>query len=307
MSGIMYKNRPYAGGGGAGGASALSDLTDTSISSPTNGQVLKYNNGFWENDDESGGTTVVANPTGTPTEELSTIQIGQDIYEIVGGGGGGGSIERDVLWTGIAHTVNDTFTLSDDITNYDFLMLYGRPTDVPSEYHIGILDVESLLTGISNNNAYFSYEYYDTQYTRGIFTDAHTFKVYQRNGNYDFTKIEGIKLGSGGGGGASDDYSTTEQTIGSWIDGKPIYQITYEPSSTLHTNGKAWVDTGMVISDIESIIDFEIVAKDTYVNKPANIKCAFFRYNNNNIQIYVVDQWYLDILAVTVKYTKTTD
>ena len=35
-----------------------------------------------------GGTTVIANPTGTPTDELETIQIGNDIYEVVGGGGG---------------------------------------------------------------------------------------------------------------------------------------------------------------------------------------------------------------------------
>lgn len=52
MSGIMYKNRPYAGGGG-GGASALSQLTDVDISSPSNGQILKYNgtSGKWENAD----------------------------------------------------------------------------------------------------------------------------------------------------------------------------------------------------------------------------------------------------------------
>ena len=91
MSGIFYKNRPYVGGGGgAGGASALSDLTDTNISSPTNGQVLKYNNGFWENDDESGGTTVVANPTGTASAQLNKLQVGNTIYSIPSGGGGGG-------------------------------------------------------------------------------------------------------------------------------------------------------------------------------------------------------------------------
>ena len=46
-----------AGSGGSGGATALSDLVDVSISSPTNGQVLKYNStsGKWENAAESGG------------------------------------------------------------------------------------------------------------------------------------------------------------------------------------------------------------------------------------------------------------
>lgn len=46
-----------------------------------------------------GGTTVIANPTGTPTDELETIQIGNDIYEIVGGGGGGSAEWIDVIGT----------------------------------------------------------------------------------------------------------------------------------------------------------------------------------------------------------------
>ena len=43
--------------GGSGSSVALSDLVDVSISSPTNGQVLKYNStsGKWENAAESGG------------------------------------------------------------------------------------------------------------------------------------------------------------------------------------------------------------------------------------------------------------
>ena len=41
----------------SGGASALNDLSDVTLASPSNGQVLKYNSttGKWENADESGG------------------------------------------------------------------------------------------------------------------------------------------------------------------------------------------------------------------------------------------------------------
>lgn len=46
-----------------------------------------------------GGTTVIANPSGTPTDELETIQIGNDIYEVVGGGGGGSAEWTDVVGT----------------------------------------------------------------------------------------------------------------------------------------------------------------------------------------------------------------
>lgn len=41
-----------------------------------------------------GGTDVIPNPEGTPTDELHSIQIDEDIYEIVGGGGGASAIEK---------------------------------------------------------------------------------------------------------------------------------------------------------------------------------------------------------------------
>lgn len=48
-------NVQWATPSGGGGASALDDLTDVVISSPSNGEVLKYNGSNWVNDEESGG------------------------------------------------------------------------------------------------------------------------------------------------------------------------------------------------------------------------------------------------------------
>lgn len=64
--------------------SELSDLGDVDLSSPTNGQVLKYNSSTskWENDDDAGGTIVVANPVESATEDLTKLQVGTDIYSI---------------------------------------------------------------------------------------------------------------------------------------------------------------------------------------------------------------------------------
>lgn len=79
------------GGGGGGGSSTLAGLTDVSLSSPADGQILEYDatNQVWKNANPSGGTTVIANPSGTATETLSKIQIGSTIYGISGGSGGG--------------------------------------------------------------------------------------------------------------------------------------------------------------------------------------------------------------------------
>jgi len=58
------------GGGGSGGASALADLTDVTITSPTNGQVLKYNGVNWYNGADESGTG-----GGTSGNSFSTIEI----------------------------------------------------------------------------------------------------------------------------------------------------------------------------------------------------------------------------------------
>lgn len=60
----------------------LEDLSDVDISNPSNGQVLTYdsNNQKWVNANASGGTTVVANPSGSATDNLLKLQVGNTIY-----------------------------------------------------------------------------------------------------------------------------------------------------------------------------------------------------------------------------------
>lgn len=87
MAGILLNEINYSGGND--GASSLNELSDVSIASPQDGNVLKYNSNTskWENAAESGGTTVEANPSGTASDDLTKIQIGSDIYDIPTGGG----------------------------------------------------------------------------------------------------------------------------------------------------------------------------------------------------------------------------
>ena len=89
--------------GGGSGASALDDLTDVSIDDQTldQGQILKYNGTAWVNDDESGGTTVIANPSGTATDSLTKLQVGSDIYSISGGGASAVADLTDVQLTNL--------------------------------------------------------------------------------------------------------------------------------------------------------------------------------------------------------------
>lgn len=138
--------------GGGSGASALDDLTDVSIDDQTldQGQILKYNGTAWVNDDESGGTTVIANPTGTATDSLTKLQVGSDIYSISGGGASAIANLTDVQLTNLVdkqvlrynattqkwENVTAVLTIV-DITQAEYnLLTPAEKTDPTIIYHI---------------------------------------------------------------------------------------------------------------------------------------------------------------------------
>ena len=104
---------------GGGGSSSLAGLSDVTLSSPSNNQVLKYNSTSqkWENQNESGGGSgghTIYDPNGTAMAQRSGLQFtgnasvtddsGNDktVINISGGGGSGGAIYMgaQLLWSG---------------------------------------------------------------------------------------------------------------------------------------------------------------------------------------------------------------
>ena len=57
----------------------LAGLSDTAIVTPSDGQMLVYDNNMWKNK-----TALQANPTGTAVRELKKIQIGDNIFDTFG-------------------------------------------------------------------------------------------------------------------------------------------------------------------------------------------------------------------------------
>ena len=86
--------------GGGGGSSTLAGLSDVTISSPTSGQILKYNGSTWVNGSAGGGSATAL--TDLSDVSLSGLTNGQALVwdasnavwknATVGGGGGGGYI-----------------------------------------------------------------------------------------------------------------------------------------------------------------------------------------------------------------------
>lgn len=129
------------------------------------------------------------------------------------------------------------------------------------------------------------------------------------------SKFEGTKavignqVSSGGGSSALHVYSTEEKVVGTWIDGKPIYEktVVYEGAIT----------SGTVVfndSSIDEIIDvFAQKFFDTYVgNWISTIYSIYELYtthilNSVTAQVNSAYESRITKCRCTVQYTKTTD
>lgn len=102
------------------------------------------------------------------------------------------------------------------------------------------------------------------------------------------------------------NYSTEEQVIGTWINGKPIYQRTININANAQ-EANTW-------ANYDTTIDFEIDELIDYIEKAGLTsisKCGQLAVTNNNgklrIAIYHTTGYYAAVKSVTIQYTKTTD
>ena len=123
--------------------------------------------------------------------------------------------------------------------------------------------------------------------------------------------------------GGSHNYSTEEQIVGKWVDGKPIYEITYyNENPTVSSTYNDFVSTGVTLNNIDNIINingtvirdigdgklcypivyednnYKLIVRPHDINNSGNYNieyCAYFSSNS------------IKNLIITVQYTKTTD
>ena len=99
-------------------------------------------------------------------------------------------------------------------------------------------------------------------------------------------------------------YSLEEQVVGSWIDGKPLYQKTIKLDSQLSLPTNEWVDTKIDGADIGNIIDCKIYNGPTF---SGHALATAYNTANNVIKILSTRQSTNNITAFTIQYTKTSD
>ena len=97
-------------------------------------------------------------------------------------------------------------------------------------------------------------------------------------------------------------YSTNEQVIGTWIDGKPLYQKSFTLSSQLQVASSSWTNANVSVSNIDKIVYGDGISEDgTYQGTLATDK------NNNVIYLQALRSSASYVKYLTVQYTKTTD
>ena len=96
----------YGGGGGSSTLAGLSDV-DLETTTPTDGQILVYDetNQKWVNADEN--VEVVANPNETATATLSKLKVGTTVYEVPQGGGTSNEFVSGVMAEPVSNTITE--------------------------------------------------------------------------------------------------------------------------------------------------------------------------------------------------------
>lgn len=134
---------------------------------------------------------------------------------------------------------------------------------------------------------------------------------------YDATNQEWVNANQSGGGNYHR-YSTTEQVIGEWIDGKPLYEKTIIANNISMSNGvqvahnvtdfKMCVSLNVHLYDENSEITYGV--QENGLGAAAGTTIMGFRVNTTDIYCigneswsgYPYRTWYF-----TIRYTKTTD
>lgn len=120
--------------------------------------------------------------------------------------------------------------------------------------------------------------------------------------------------GGGGGGSSSHNYSTTEQVIGTWINSKPLYEITQNIGQLTQDTNFHTIAHG--ISNIENVFNIKgimVLSTSPFrsyplpIYRPTGSQGVLLSVNDTEIQYMNNWQGNAHTVYVTFQYTKTTD
>ena len=276
--------------------------------------ILKYrdkNGNFVVLPTGSGGSSVEWNQiqtSGTKIAEVTIEGTKKDVFAPNGGVGSG--IVVDTLIDATI-TTTDSYDFSASIDNYDMLLVTGMT-------HINSSDYEQLNSLIIMKDDYYIEAVDGWSHSLNFSINGSTRRaVFNFNdGKLNVVKIEnaalkkiyGIKFIT-----QQHNYSTEEQIVGTWVNGKPLYERVFNLNISQKLGTGAYINTDIDCSYMDKIIEYSLIG--TYSGNGITENCSFMPYNvlkwtNNKIHIAFSnfnDGGIFNIEYMILKYTKTTD
>ena len=116
--------------------------------------------------------------------------------------------------------------------------------------------------------------------------------------------------------GNQHDYSTTEQVVGTWIDGSTLYEKSFYATGTFSNGTQYSVDTGILHDDLGEIVESNGNMFSTDVILPLNFYLSANEYTrmfiavgttgqNVSVEIYSKSFNFTKYI-ITIRYTKST-
>ena len=231
----------------------------------------------------------------SPSSSTSTLKLIQGIKLL---STSGLYVNRDVLWSGnLTIAENAVINLTKPYTDYDYLFIEKAGTG----YECITIDVSEigirsfLIKTVDNGVAYFSVSVLSQ-------TQIKLSNVSPQAINSTIYRITGIKFLPN-----PNNYSTTEQEIGTWIDGKPLYQKIF--TYYFVSGSGLQVLTISTLTDVDKVVEiFGCTDNGVPINAPEqttypySITCWF---DSNSKDLCVIHHNAgLDTVNITIRYTK---
>lgn len=298
MGKLMLNDISYSGGGGGSNVSITPTLsTGTKIA---DFEIDGVSDSLYA-PSGGGGSSVIPNPQGTPTDTLNTIEIDSTIYDIAGSGGG-----STVVIEGLDYDNAETLTLPD----------YAGYTYTPTEEGVLMLKAYGAVGGVTAESTGD-----DTLYL-AVLGDTWTNPWIPVNKNTEYTlkrMAQSSSFPSGswlkfipwkhssGGGGSSEIYDDTERAIGTYF-GETLYK------KTIRQTNVSGSPSDWTLIETMSDVDEYVKSEAKFINNSSNITFSqyyvsiSFRNSTKGLYYYIreMGSGTSGDLEVTVFYTKSS-
>lgn len=244
----------------------------------------------------------------------------------------GGGYEEVVLYDGncsacinsnIITSSSAMMELSDSIENYKSIrieyltydgrgegagLIYNLPIVVSVDYIKTTYGYNAITTGATGSNG--------SNFSFGFYNDKHLAQTWATHGslahNMSHITVTGIRDKVSDAEKNFNKYSTTEEVVGTWIDGKPIYRKTFDNISVTSSEYSVVpIATGLTIDNLINISGYLVVNGRWIITlNAADVQYANMArvaYDRQTSELQLVAQNWEGTATVTIEYTKTTD